>query len=159
MTAPAPPPPGASAVRPARLPAAVRAALAGARADLNAGRPAAAVAAARDAMAAAIAAAADASDPDREDPLPPDLSPRGLLHFATTRGIIGRPAYFAAEPVLRTALRTAGGTANPRDADGDPAARDPAEAVRVLSAAAEEALETFEEWACGPAAPRDRRAA
>ena len=114
----------------------VRAALAAARELLDGGHADAAVSKAWAAAEAAVRLAADGTDPDREDPLPPDLSPKGTFEFAVTRGIVSRPAYFAAVEALKVR-------------DAPPTGADPADALGAAEAVAEEALLTLRQWPLG----------
>ena len=129
----------------------VRAALADARALADGGRHDLALLRAWAAAEAALRLAADGSDPDEEDPLPPTLSPKGMLEFAATRGMILRPTYFAAVEAVKARDALAHGFAPPAGADL-------AEAPRAVEAVAAEAFETLAEWSPGGAAG-GRRAA
>ena len=115
----------------------MRAALADARTSADGGDADAALAKAWAAAEAAVRLAADGTDPDREDPLLPTFSPNGALNFAATRGIISRPAYFAAVEALKARDAPAHGGADPDDA------------LRAAEAVAEEALTTLREWPLG----------
>ena len=114
----------------------VRAALADARTLADGGSADPALSKAWAAALAAVRLAADGTDPDREDPFLPTFSPNGALNFAATRGIISRPAYFAAVEALKVR-------------DAPPTGADPADALGAAEAVAEEALLTLRQWPLG----------